>query len=55
MITLDATFVGDSEILLEWNKPDDNGSGFAGYANPALGSQRDDNGNGMWSAVIPID
>ena len=53
-ITLTATAVGATEILLEWNMPEDNGSGFTGYQIQRWDPTAD-SGDGAWSASIAIN
>ena len=52
-ITLTATAVGATEILLQWNMPEDNGSGFDGYQIQRWDPTATD-GAGAWSASITI-
>ena len=48
---LTATAVGDDEILLQWTKPGDNGSGFTGYEI----ERRDDSAaTPAWDTTFPI-
>ena len=53
-IMLDARAVSANEILLEWNKPEDNGSGFMGYAVHRWIPVPTADNMGDWSEAIPV-